>query len=42
MNRAADALLANVESAAKEERVFDIHRLIGSMTLEVVGTSAFG
>lgn len=42
MNLAADSLIANIEVAVKESRVIDMYRLLGSMTLEVVGTSAFG
>ncbi len=42
MNEATDLLLANIGAAAKEGRAFDIHKAIGEMTLQVVGTTAFG
>ena len=42
MNEATDLLLLSVAAAAKEGRFFDIYRAIGRMTLQVVGTTAFG
>ncbi len=42
MNEATDVLLFKLEAAAKENRVVDLYTLIGSMTLQVVGTTAFG
>jgi hypothetical protein len=42
MNEATDLLLLSVAAAAKEKHFFDIHQAIGRMTLQVVGTTAFG
>lgn len=42
MNEATELLLANIALAAKEGRAIDIHKAIGDMTLQVVGTTAFG
>ncbi|EIE26674.1 cytochrome P450 [Coccomyxa subellipsoidea C-169] len=42
MNEATDVLLLKLAAAAKENRVVDLYTLIGSMTLQVVGTTAFG
>jgi hypothetical protein len=42
MNEATDLLLARIALAAKEGRAFDIHQAVGEMTLQVVGSTAFG
>ena len=42
MNEATDILLMKLAAAAKEDRVVDLYKLIGDMTLQVVGTTAFG
>ena len=42
MNEATELLLANIALAAKKGCAFDIHKAIGDMTLQVVGTTAFG
>ena len=42
MNEATDLLLLSVAAAAKEGKYFDIYQAIGRMTLQVVGTTAFG
>ena len=43
MNEATDLLLLSVAAAAKEEgKYLDIYQAIGRMTLQVVGTTAFG
>ena len=42
MNEATDLLLLSVAAAAKSESYFDIYQAIGRMTLQVVGTTAFG
>ena len=42
MNEATDLLLLSVAAAAKSEKYFDIYQAIGRMTLQVVGTTAFG
>lgn len=42
MNEATDILLMKLAAAAKEDRVIDLYKLIGDMTLQVVGTTAFG
>ena len=42
MNEATDLLLASIGAAAKEGSAFDIHKAVGEMTLQVVGTTAFG
>ncbi|CAL8467004.1 g6540 [Coccomyxa elongata] len=42
MNEATDILLMKLAAAAKETRVIDLYKLIGDMTLQVVGTTAFG
>lgn len=42
MNEAAELLMRNLSAAAKAGRPVDIHRLLGDMTMQVVGTTAFG
>ena len=42
MNEATDLLLLSVAAAAKSKKYFDIYQAIGRMTLQVVGTTAFG
>ena len=42
MNEATDVLLSKLATAAKENRVIDLYKFIGNMTLQVVGTTAFG
>ena len=42
MNEATDLLLLSVAAAVESEKHFDIHQAIGRMTLQVVGTTAFG
>ena len=42
MNEAAELLMRNLAAAAKAGRPVDIHRLLGDMTMQVVGTTAFG
>ena len=42
MNEATDLLLLSVAAAAKEGKYLDIYQAIGRMTLQVVGTTAFG
>lgn len=42
MNEATDLLLLSVAATAKEGAYFDIYQAIGRMTLQVVGTTAFG
>jgi len=42
MNEASDLLLASVAAAAKDGRYFDIYEAVQRMTLQVVGTTAFG
>lgn len=42
MNEAAELLMRNLAAAAKARRPVDIHRLLGDMTMQVVGTTAFG
>ena len=42
MNDATDLLLLSVAAAAKGKKYFDIYQAIGRMTLQVVGTTAFG
>ncbi|KAK9827982.1 hypothetical protein WJX81_005128 [Elliptochloris bilobata] len=42
MNEAAELLIDTLSAAAKAGRSVDIHRLLGDMTMAVVGTTAFG
>lgn len=42
MNEATDVLLLKLAAAAKKNCVVDLYKLIGCMTLQVVGTTAFG
>ena len=42
MNEAAELLIRNLAAAAKADQPVDIHRLLGDMTMQVVGTTAFG
>ena len=42
MNEATDLLLLSVAAAAKGRTYYDIYQAIGRMTLQVVGTTAFG
>ena len=42
MNEATDLLLLSVAAAAKQGQFMDIYQAIGRMTLQVVGTTAFG
>ena len=42
MNEAAELLMRNLAAAAAAGRPVDIHRLLGDMTMQVVGTTAFG
>jgi len=42
MNEAAELLMRNLGAAAAAGRPVDIHRLLGDMTMQVVGTTAFG
>ena len=42
MNEATDLLLLSVAAAAKQGQYMDIYQAIGRMTLQVVGTTAFG
>lgn len=42
MNEATDLLLLSVAAAAKSRQYLDIYQAIGRMTLQVVGTTAFG
>ena len=42
MNEAAELLVRKLDAAAKAELPVDIHKLLGEMTMGVVGTTAFG
>lgn len=42
MNEAAELLVRKLNAAAKAELPVDIHKLLGEMTMGVVGTTAFG
>ena len=42
MNEATELLLARIDRAAREGAAFDIHQAVGEMTLQVVGSTAFG
>lgn len=42
MKDSADLLVDSVELHASKGQVMDIHGMIGAMTVQVVGTTAFG
>ena len=42
MDDAAGMLVEELEEAAQQGRTLDIHKVVGDMTFNVVGTAAFG
>jgi hypothetical protein len=42
MNEATDLLLANLKAAADKQAVVNVHKAMGNMTMDVVGSAAFG
>ena len=42
MDDAAGMLVEELEEAAKQGRTLNIHKVVGDMTFNVVGTAAFG
>lgn len=42
MKDSADLLVDSVELHARKGETMDIHAMIGAMTVQVVGTTAFG
>ena len=42
MKDSADLLVDSVELYAKEGKTMDLHGMVGAMTVQVVGTTAFG
>ena len=42
MDEAAGMLVEELEEAAQQGRTLDIHKVVGDMTFNVVGTAAFG
>ena len=42
MKDSADLLVDSVELSAKEGKTMDLHAMVGAMTVQIVGTTAFG